>query len=96
MTVIEFPDEQAAALRAKATAAGLTLDAWLQRLAADREYPLARPIRHIADAIRGDMQDVPSGIMARMPEDGAGQHDHFNYELPKKEAWRHGPTRVTA
>ncbi len=34
MTVIELPDEQAAALKAKAAAQGLTLTAWLKKLAA--------------------------------------------------------------
>ena len=33
MTVIELPDEQAAALKAQAAAAGLTLEAWLNKLA---------------------------------------------------------------
>ena len=33
MTVIELPDEQAAALTAKAAASGLTLEAWLNQLA---------------------------------------------------------------
>jgi hypothetical protein len=33
MTVIELPDKQAAALKAKAAAQGLTLEAWLKRLA---------------------------------------------------------------
>jgi hypothetical protein len=33
MTVIELPDEQAAASRAKAAAAGLSLEAWLNELA---------------------------------------------------------------
>jgi hypothetical protein len=32
MTVIELPDEQAAALKRKATAQGLTLKAWLGKL----------------------------------------------------------------
>ena len=35
MTVIELPDRQAEALKAKAAALGLTLEAWLQRLADD-------------------------------------------------------------
>ena len=34
MTVIQLPDEQAAALAAKAAAQGLTLEDWLQKLAA--------------------------------------------------------------
>jgi plasmid stability protein len=33
MTVIELPDEQVAALKAKAAAEGLSLEAWLQKLA---------------------------------------------------------------
>jgi len=33
MTVIELPDDQAAALNAKAAAQGLTLTAWLRTLA---------------------------------------------------------------
>ena len=35
MTVIEIPDEQAAALKARAAAQGLTLKAWLEKLAGE-------------------------------------------------------------
>jgi hypothetical protein len=83
MAVIELPDEQAAALKAKANAVGLTLEAWLQKLASEQERP---PSRHIADVICENMQDVPPEIMARMPQDGASQHDHYIYGWPKKEA----------
>jgi hypothetical protein len=85
MTVIELPDEQAAALKAKAAAEGLSLEAWLQKLA-EQERPAGRPRRHIADVILENMQDVPPEIMATMPEDGASQHDHYIYGWPKKEA----------
>lgn len=85
MTVIEIPDEQAAALKAKANAAGLTLEAWLEKLAAEQEPP-RRPHRHIADVICEEMQDVPPEIMAQMPRDGASQHDHYIYGWPKKDA----------
>ena len=37
MTVIELSDEQAAALRAKAAAQGLTLEDWLRQMAAQDE-----------------------------------------------------------
>src|SRR2546423_996586 len=33
MTIIEIPDDQAAGLKAKAAAQGLTIEGWLQRLA---------------------------------------------------------------
>jgi hypothetical protein len=40
MTIIEMPDQQAAALKAKAAAQGLTLEAWLKKLA-DEDAPAA-------------------------------------------------------
>jgi len=84
MTVIELPDEQAAALRAKAAEAGLTLEAWLEKLA-EQDQPPSQPLRHIADLIVENMRDVPPEIMATMPRDGASQHDHYIYGWPKKE-----------
>jgi plasmid stability protein len=43
MTVIELPDHQAAALKAKAAAQGLTLEAWLKRLADEEALSMAPP-----------------------------------------------------
>ena len=42
MTVIEIPDEQAEALKARAAAEGLTLEAWLRRLAEEDVRPVPR------------------------------------------------------
>ena len=84
LAVIELPDEQAAALKAKA-AAGLTLEEWLQKLA-EQARPPKRPRQHIADVIVESMSDVPPDIMAAMPKDGASQHDHYIYGWPKREA----------
>jgi plasmid stability protein len=83
--IVKLSDEQAAALQAKAAAHGLSLEEWLQKLA-QAESAETRPHRHIADVIRENMQDVPPEVMARMPEDGASQHDHYIYGWPKKEA----------
>ena len=85
MAVIELSDEQAAALRKKASVAGLTLEAWLEQLAQLAAAP-AGSHRHIAEVICDNMQDVPPEIMARMPEDGASEHDHYIYGWPKKGA----------
>jgi hypothetical protein len=52
MTVIELSDEQAAALKAKAAAQGLTLEAWLQDLATV-EAP-ARPRQGPLQPVRTD------------------------------------------
>ena len=84
MTVDELPDEQAAALKAKAAAAGLTLEAWLNKLAS-AEPSAERPLQTAADIVLAHMRNVPPEIMATMPEDGASQHDHYIYGWPKKD-----------
>jgi hypothetical protein len=88
MTVIELPDEQAAALTAKAAAAGLTLEAWLKKLAsAEPSSPsVERPLQTAADIVLSHMRKVPPEIMETMPKDSASQHDHYIYGWPKKEA----------
>jgi len=87
MTVIELTDQQAAALKAKAAAAGLTLEAWLERLAdaAATEPAGEHPLQTAADIVLGRMRNVPSEVMATMPRDGASEHDHYVYGWPKKQ-----------
>jgi hypothetical protein len=86
MTVIQLPDEDAAALTAKARAAGLTLEAWLKQLARDDDEPPAgMPLETAADIVLSHMRKVPPEIMAAMPEDGASQHDHYIYGWPKRD-----------
>ena len=88
MTVIELPDEQAAALTAKAAEAGLTLEAWLSKLASAEASPPSaeRPLQTAADIVLSHMRKVPPEIMEPMPKDGASQHDHYIYGWPKREA----------
>ena len=51
MTLIQIPDDQAAALQAKAAAQGLTLEAWLRSLAG-MEEPQGRKGRYkLADLV---------------------------------------------
>ncbi len=86
MTVIELPDKKATALKAKAAAAGLSLEAWLKRLAGTEEKPAVdRPLQTVAEIILSSMRDVPPEIMATMPSDGASQHDHYIYGWPKRD-----------
>jgi Arc/MetJ-type ribon-helix-helix transcriptional regulator len=40
-----------------------------------------RPIGEVIDAL---MSDVPDEVLDRLPVDGAAQHDHYIYGLPKK------------
>jgi hypothetical protein len=90
MRVIELSDDEAEALTAKAAAAGLTLENWLRQLAGTGERTEEKsqpdePSRPIWEVIVENMKDVPSEVMALMPEDGASQHDHYIYGWPKRE-----------
>jgi plasmid stability protein len=92
MTLIELSDEQAAKLKAKAAAHGLTLEAWFEELADEAtgarrqiQVSTAAPRRHIADVIIERMRKVPPEIMDAMPADGASQHDHYLYASPKRD-----------
>lgn len=80
-------DEQATALQAKAAAEGLSLEAWIEKLAEPTapNSPVERPLRSIADFIVESMKDVPPEIMDAMPTDGASQHDHYIYGWPKRD-----------
>ena len=84
---LKLSDEQATALQAKAAAEGLSLEAWMERLAEPvaPDPPAGRPLRSIADFIVESMKDVPPEIMATMPTDGASQHDHYIYGWPKRD-----------
>ena len=68
---------------------GVTLDAYLQEVVArEAGAPVQSTSparRHIGDAIRERMSKVPPEVMATMPKDGASQHDHYIYGLPKRE-----------
>jgi len=85
MTVIELPDEQATALKAKAAAEGLTLEAWLKRMAQAEPGPSAsRPLQSIAEFFVESMKDVPPEDFAALPKDGLSQIDHYVYGVPKR------------
>jgi hypothetical protein len=84
---IKLSDEQATALQAKAAAEGLSLEAWIEKLAGPTapNPPVERPLHSAAQIILDSMRDIPPEIMAKMPTDGASQHDHYIYGWPKRE-----------
>jgi plasmid stability protein len=85
--IIELPDEQTAALTAKAQAQGLSAEQYARQvLEHDLELTPGTRRRHISEVIRDRMRSVPPEIMATMPTDGASQHDHYIYGLPKRNS----------
>ncbi len=81
---IELPDDRRAVLAAKALAQGVSAEQYaLQVLEHDLEAAAPRR-RHISEVIRENMRNVPPEILAAMPKDGASEHDHYIYGLPKR------------
>ena len=68
----DFDHQHATALQAKAASEGLSLEAWLEKLA-ERDTP---PRRHIWEVIAENIKDVPPEDLAALPKDGLGQIDH--------------------
>jgi hypothetical protein len=66
MALIEIPDDEAAALEAKAAAQGLTLAAWLKKVADVRDdsedvLRRAREAVHALQTVRRESQPDPEG-----------------------------------
>jgi hypothetical protein len=76
-----------------AEAKGLTVDAFIREalacILAERQLAAENPLQTAVDIVLERMRNVPAEVMARMPCDGASQHDHYIYGWPEK-------TRVTA
>jgi plasmid stability protein len=81
---IHLPDEQQAALAAKARALGVSAEEYARQVLAQDLKAEAHTHRHISEIIRDNMSKVPPEIMAQIPKDGASEHDHYIYGLPKR------------
>jgi antitoxin component of MazEF toxin-antitoxin module len=65
-------------------AAGLAPDTDLIAEVADGRITLRRPYRPIWEEIADLVADVPPEELAKLPTDGASQHDHYIYGTPKR------------
>jgi hypothetical protein len=80
---INLPDEQEAALNARAQSQGLSVEQCAGQLLTQALASPARP--PLAARIRGIWSDIPDDVRAKLPTDGASQHDHYIYGVPKRE-----------
>ena len=92
MTItLRLKPQEEARLNAAALARGVSADA-LVREAVDKiladlpELPqsAATQRKPIWEAIEENMSDVPPEEFARLPKDGASEHDHYLYGHPKR------------
>jgi plasmid stability protein len=85
---IELPDEEVQALNAKARRQGVSAEEYARQVIEqdlkESEAPTARNQKPISQIIQEIMADVPAGELAKLPSDGASQHDHYLYGWPKR------------
>lgn len=81
---IDLPDEDVAMLNAKASAVGLSAEQCAQQILKQAlESSVSRPSLPVR--IRKLWADVPDEVRAKLPDDGASQHDHYIYGTPKRD-----------
>jgi hypothetical protein len=94
---INVADEQESALKARALAQGLSPEEFAGQVLAHelagsttepfwKEQEQVRdPKRPIWEVIAERARALPTEALEHLPEDGASQHDHYIYGLPKSE-----------
>jgi hypothetical protein len=90
MTItLPLQPQEEANLIAMAEAKGLTVNDLireaLERILTERQPDAEKPLQTAADIVLERMRNVPTDAMARMPRDGASQHDHYIYGWPKRD-----------
>jgi len=80
---IDLPEEEATRLQAKASAEGLSAEQCARKLIIHAMAPSGSS-RPPAARIRQIWADLPDDVRAKLPADGASQHDHYIYGVPKR------------
>ena len=79
---INLPDEDLAALSAKAREQGVSAEQYVQQVL---KHDLQRVRQPISAKIRQIWSDMPEDVRAKLPADGASEVDHYVYGLPKRD-----------
>jgi hypothetical protein len=89
--ILELPDKKEAALKAKAESQGVSPEEYAKKVLyrdLDEAANAAEtaPRRHISEVIRERINKLPPEVWKDFPTDGASEHDHYIYGLPKRNA----------
>ena len=79
---INLPDEDLAALSAKAREQGVSAEQYVQQVL---KHDLQRVRQPISAKIRQIWSDMPEDVRAKLPADGASEVDHYVYGVPKRD-----------
>jgi hypothetical protein len=79
---INLPDEQEAALQARAQSQGLSAEQYAQQmLVHPQEASASEPFWK---AFTRRMHSLPDEVFEHLPTDGASEHDHYLYGSPRR------------
>ncbi len=80
--IIQLPDEQEAALKERAQLQGLSAEEYAQQvLVHELEASASEPFWK---AFTRRMHSLPDDVFEHLPTDGASEHDHYLYGLPRR------------
>jgi hypothetical protein len=82
--ILELPDNKEAALKAKAMAQGLSAQQFAEQVLNRALEEDNRDTRSVWDIFAESRKRVPAEEFAKLPEDGADEHDHYLYGHPKR------------
>jgi len=80
---IDLPEEEITRLNARASAEGLSAEQCASQLLKHALESIAGR-RPLSARIREIWADMPDEVRAKLPADGASQHDHYIYGAPKR------------
>ncbi|HMF75793.1 MAG TPA: hypothetical protein VK604_09050 [Bryobacteraceae bacterium] len=83
--ILTISPELEAKVQQRAETEGLTAEKWLFRIV-EQELASPEPVddRPVSEMIREIWADMPEDVRAKLPVDGASEHDHYIYGLPKR------------
>ena len=86
MTVrIDLPSEAENRLRARAEAAGMSVEELLKTLLERELEDGSTSAQTAREDLLGPIAKLPSEAFENLPTDGASQHDHYIYGVPKRD-----------
>ncbi|MDP9054384.1 MAG: hypothetical protein M3N93_08810 [Acidobacteriota bacterium] len=81
---LELADRKEAVLKARAQASGVSAEQYVQQII-DRDLEETdRDSRSVWDIFAESRKRVPPEEFAKLPSDGADEHDHYLYGHPKR------------
>jgi plasmid stability protein len=80
---IDLPEEETTLLQAKASAEGLSAEQCARQLI-QQALASSGARRPLATRIRDLWADLPDDVRVKLLADGASQHDHYIYGVPKR------------